>query len=488
MAKKLSLSRAARLANVSRGDLQARLRDLQLNMFEGEISVADLLKAYPEIDMERDPVLERVALVREEAFSKRGRTDSALPDPEVLMARLHDFQTVLMKTKASLDAAEELVLQLRSGLDQALHEDNDGLRSRVEALSRQLGRALPAPNPAREREAALFAKDVLLSLISATVKLLPSGHDFFVAGQDSILESALKSGLHLKYGCASGNCGTCKVKLLSGRVRKIRDYDYVLSAAEQEQGYVLSCSHTAVTDLLIEAQEAHAPEDLPHQSVRAVVRKQVPIDNELTLLQVQTPRTQTLRFMAGQRVRLTSDEGIVRELPIASCPCDARNLQFLLRGGPDDPLRSSLAAHQAPTLLIEGPFGDFLLQEESSAPAIFLSVGDGVAPIKSLVEHAIAIDRAITLHLFRIDDIPAGSQIGNLYRSWHDALDNLSYTRLPRDSSPKDALAALLRRFPRLSGCRLYVAAPEPWLGDFRQMLSAASELSPEGLHLTAVE
>ena len=40
---------------------------------------------------------------------------------------------------------------------------------------------------------------------SATVKLLPSGHDFFVAGQDSILESAVKSGVHLKYGCASGN-------------------------------------------------------------------------------------------------------------------------------------------------------------------------------------------------------------------------------------------------------------------------------------------
>jgi CDP-4-dehydro-6-deoxyglucose reductase len=488
MPKKLSLSRAARLANVSRGDLQARLRDLELNMFEGEISVADLLKAYPEIDMERDPVLERVALVREEAFSKRGRKDSSLPDPEVLMARLHDFQTVLMKTKASLDAAEELVRELRRGLEQALQEDTGGLRERIEALSHRLGRALPAPNPAREREAALFAKDVLLSLISATVKLLPSGHDFFVAGQDSILEAAVKSGLHLKYGCASGNCGSCKVKLLSGRVRKIRDYDYVLSAAEQEKGYILSCSHTAVTDLLIEAQEAHAPEDLPRQSVRAVVRKQLPIDDELTLLQVQTPRTQTLRFMAGQRVRLTSDDGIARELPIASCPCDARNLQFLLRGGTDDPLRASLAAHQTPTLLIEGPFGDFLLQEESSAPAIFLSVADGVAPIKSLVEHAIAIDRAVTLHLFRIDDIPAGSQIGNLYRSWHDALDNLSYTRLTQDTNPREALAALLQRFPRLSACRLYVAAPKSWLEEFRQALGSTADLAPEGVHLAAVD
>jgi CDP-4-dehydro-6-deoxyglucose reductase len=159
-----------------------------------------------------------------------------------------------------------------------------------------------------------------------------------------------------------------------------------------------------------------------------------------------------------------------------------------LRGGTDDPLRASLAAHQTPTLLIEGPFGDFLLQEESSAPAIFLSVADGVAPIKSLVEHAIAIDRAVTLHLFRIDDIPAGSQIGNLCRSWHDALDNLSYTRLPPDTAPKVALEALLQRFSRLSGCRVYVAAPKSWLEAFREALESTADLDPEGLHLDTVD
>ena len=39
--------------------------------------------------------------------------------------------------------------------------------------------------------AALFAKDALLSLMSASVKLLPSGHEFFVAGQESVLESLM---------------------------------------------------------------------------------------------------------------------------------------------------------------------------------------------------------------------------------------------------------------------------------------------------------
>ena len=53
-------------------------------------------------------------------------------------------------------------------------------------------------------------------------------------------------------------------------------------------------------------------------------------------LQVQTPRTQTLRFMAGQRARLTLEQGASAELPIASCPCNGRNLHFFVRAVPGD--------------------------------------------------------------------------------------------------------------------------------------------------------
>ncbi len=487
MSEHLSLSRAARLAGVSRGDLQTRLRQLDIETFEGSIQVADLVRAYPDIDVDRDPVLERVALIREEAFAHRGRKDSALPEAAVLMSRLHDFQTLLTKTKAALNMAEQLVRDLDAALHDALQGHDAQLRDAVIELRRRLDKALHSHIRTNDREAALFAKDALLSLISATVKILPSGHEYFVTGQDSVLEAALKAGLHLNYGCASGNCGECRVKVLAGEVRRIRDYDYVLSATEQDQGYVLACSHTAVTDLLIEANEAHLPSDLPQQKVRAIVRKQLPLAPDLTLLQVQTPRTHTLRFMAGQRVSVSTDDGLSVELPVASCPCDARNLQFLLRAGEQDPIRARLATRDNPTLLVRGPFGAFLLQEESTAPAVFVSVGDGIAPIKSLVEHAIAIDNAVTLHLFRIDDIPPGGYIGKLCRAWNDALDNLTYYRLAADLAPAATLAELLQRFPRLAGCQVYVAAPDAWLTAFRAAL-ATTDIAAEGLHFDAID
>ena len=187
MPDKLPLSRAARLAGVSRGDLQARLKRLDLDMFEGKISVADLLKAYPDIDIDVDPTLERLALIREEAFTKRGRKDSKLPHPEVLMARLEDFQTVLMRTKAALNLAEQLVHELNDGLREALAAGDAALRPHIAELQRRLDRGLGAKPAINDREAALFAKDALLSLISANIRLQPSGHEFFVIGRDSVL-------------------------------------------------------------------------------------------------------------------------------------------------------------------------------------------------------------------------------------------------------------------------------------------------------------
>ena len=168
------------------------------------------------------------------------------------------------------------------------------------------------------------------------------------------------------------------------------------------------------------------------------------------------------------------------KLPVASCPCDARNLQFFLRRD-----RCAALIEESPVdavLTIDGPYGDFLLQEESVAPAVFFSVGDGIAPIKSLVEHAIAIDNAEMLHLFRIDDIPVGSHLGNLCRAWDDALDNFTYTRLPETSTPEQALYAIDKRVVDLNTCEFYVAGPAEWIGHFVDLrITAANPNSLRG-------
>ncbi|NTU73348.1 2Fe-2S iron-sulfur cluster binding domain-containing protein, partial [Candidatus Roizmanbacteria bacterium] len=71
------------------------------------------------------------------------------------------------------------------------------------------------PNP-------LAVRDNVLRVMAAHVTVLPSGHDFFVEGQDTLLEGALRSGVPLNYGCSGGNCGLCKARIVSGEVKKTR--------------------------------------------------------------------------------------------------------------------------------------------------------------------------------------------------------------------------------------------------------------------------
>ena len=477
MAKLLSVSRAARLAGVSRGELQKRIREEKVETFEGELTVELLLQLYPHIDLDADPMLEKVRAIRSEAKPKSHYSDGWMPDPEILMKRLKEFQHVLVQTKSALNASDALLQETLTELQTALQRDDEAMREAVLAATSHLTRAMQRAERAEDASAALFAKDMLLKIVSASVRLLPSGHEFFLEGSDSILEAGLKAGLYIDYGCSSGNCGACKCKVVSGAVRKLRNHDFVLSGREQEEGYILACSNTAISDLVIEASEAGAEEALPHQKIRATVRKIEPVGESLALLQVQTPRTQSLRFKAGQSVSITAENGSCAELFIASCPCDGRNLQFLVARKQGDVFSDALfsSAIVRQTLVLEGPEGGFVLRDDSSTPAVFLAKGTGFAPIKSLVEQAITIDNSEALRLIQVGGNPPGSVLDNLCRSWSDCLDNFVYCAPAEDCSATELVQLLLQATAGLHRFDLYIAGPREWLA------AVTAEAGPKG-------
>ena len=306
--------------------------------------------------------------------------------------------------------------------------------------------------------------------MTAHVQIKPSGREFFVDGNDSLLEAALRAGLALDYGCSIGSCGKCKASILSGQVRRTRHADYALSAAEKTAGVVLLCCNTAVADLVIEAHEAHRAADMPLQSIEARIKSIGPIADDLRLLHLQTPRTHRLRFLAGQSVSLALAGGPSASYPVASCPCDDRNLQFHIRRRAGDAFAERVFSglKVADLVRIEGPRGEFVLDEQSKRPLIFIACETGFAPIKSLIEHAMALDAAETLHLYWIATGKSGHYLDNLCRSWSDALDHFRYAPLTADAALPDeaavqgALRQLLQDYPRLDGCDVYVAGPAP--------------------------
>jgi len=294
----------------------------------------------------------------------------------------------------------------------------------------------------------------------------------------------LKAGLKLNYGCGNGTCGLCKARVISGDVTKVMPFDYPLSQAERLQGHTLLCAHSAGSgEIVIETLEAGGPREIPEQEITVRVRSVQPLAEGTLLLHLQTPRTSRLRFLAGQSVTLYGGAGGVDAhgtYPIASCPCDDRNLHFHIARNPGDALAELLfggAIRGGDALTLWGPAGEFVLTE-SDRPLAFVACDTGFAPIKSLIEHAMAVDVSESISLDWLALRPDGQYLANQCRAWAAAFDNFRYAAHVA-ADPGDGARTLVAEMAAalsLSKHDVYVAGPAPFVE------AAATALAAEGI------
>jgi 3-ketosteroid 9alpha-monooxygenase subunit B len=84
------------------------------------------------------------------------------------------------------------------------------------------------------------------SMRSVDLVLDGARHALEVREGETVLHAARRSGLEPPFSCESGFCGCCMARLVRGRVRMIQN-DF-LSAAEVEEGWVLTCQAVPETD------------------------------------------------------------------------------------------------------------------------------------------------------------------------------------------------------------------------------------------------
>jgi len=474
MPRLITLSRAARLVGVKRGALQNKIQQGELRTFEGELLLSELLHAYPQTRVEDTTMLERVENIMEQAVNKIVRPDEDTPDSNTLAARILALSEELAQARQEARRHSKLVDGVRRKLEELGADSEQTPDAAFSKLSTWFMQALD-DSTAPDNNADFFAKEAFLRVMAAQVRILPSGHEFLIEGSDTILEAGLRSGLALDYGCSNGNCGKCKAKVVSGQVKKIAAHDYVLSETEKGLGYMLACSNTAVTDVVLEAEEALGAYDIPQQSIDIKIKKIEQPDDRVIILNARTPRTTRLRFLAGQYMSLKLDGLQPQNCAIASCPCDDMNLQFHIPVTANNPLTQALRkdCRANDKLRIEGPRGDFMLNEESPRSLVFIAVNTGFGPVKSLIEHAMALDTAETLALYWITTLGNSHYLGNLFRSWDDALDNFSFSALQvtKEDSVEAVLPQIVADRKDIASEDIYVCAPAPLLQAMETLL-----------------
>jgi len=307
------------------------------------------------------------------------------------------------------------------------------------------------------------------------IRIEPSGREFEAASGETVLEAALRAGLNVPYNCNNGSCGQCAARLLSGTIGKHLPHDFVFREHEKDQGLFLMCSTTPGSNMVIESRTIGSTEDVPHQEIDARVYKVEEVADNVRLLQLRTPRSQTLRFLAGQYVTLHIDGLEPRNKSVASCPCNGMYLQFHVRYSEQDAFSRYIFNDITPrsSIRISGPHGDFMLDENSTRPILFVANDTGIAPIKSLLEHCIAMEVPQPIHLYWLLENHNEHYLANYIRSLQDALDNFLYTPIfqdemgdrPLDFEQTQQLMArrIVTDYPNMEEYDVYMNGPADW-------------------------
>ncbi len=228
--------------------------------------------------------------------------------------------------------------------------------------------------------------------MSFNITLMPAQRSFEVLRDEPILSAAIRQGIGLPYGCRDGACGSCKSRLLEGRVIHGAHQSKALSVAEEDAGLILPCCAAAQTDCVIEARSVPGAGEFPVLRMPARVLSLQRAAPDVMLMKLQLPANQNLQYRAGQYIEILLRDGQRRSYSMANAPHNLGeppalelHLRHMSGGVFTDHVFAQMKDKEI--LRIEGPFGSFFLREESDKPIVLLAAGTGFAPIKALIEH-----------------------------------------------------------------------------------------------------
>jgi CDP-4-dehydro-6-deoxyglucose reductase len=323
---------------------------------------------------------------------------------------------------------------------------------------------------------------------------LANGAAFSAEPGTSLLDAALAQGIVLEHGCRTGRCGSCKVRVVQGTTAPLRA-PLALTDAEAAEGWVLTCTSAAVSDVHLDVEDLAALAGYPARVTPSRIDVLERVADDVVRVVLRLPPTSPLRFIAGQHVAVTSPAGATRSYSIASAATTTGKLELHIRrveGGRFSDYWFG-AAKVNDLLRFDGPRGTFFLRPVAGLDVVLLATGTGIAPILSMLAELAATPgsrpRSVSLYW-------GGRDVRDHYLDPATALPGLRYVPVVSRGGAswqgarghvQDVLLAdvALGRAPALDGAAVYACGSERMIHDARRALAEAG-LPPRRFHFDA--
>jgi CDP-4-dehydro-6-deoxyglucose reductase len=261
------------------------------------------------------------------------------------------------------------------------------------------------------------------------VTIQNSGHSFEVRPSQTVLQAAIEADIHIPYGCRNGACGSCKAKLVSGKVMHDDYQGSAMTVAELAAGNTLLCCARPLEDIVVECREVGGLTGIKPRILPARVAKKEQLSHDVIALHLQLPASERLHFLAGQYIEFILKDGKRRAFSLANAPHDSEFIELHIRVIPGGQFGEYVAneLQEKAILRLEAPFGNFFLREDSNKPIIFVAGGTGFAPVKGIIEHMLFNNIQRDIILYRGARVAEDLYMHELCEKWAEFTPHLSY-------------------------------------------------------------
>lgn len=325
-----------------------------------------------------------------------------------------------------------------------------------------------------------------------TVRIRQHDRPVAVETGETILAAALAQGVPYPHGCQSGNCGACKSRLYGGEVEMAPYSEYALDEAEKAQGLILACRAVPWSDAEVGWLDVDETLFHPRRLLRCRVAALDNATHDIKRLRLAIEAGGPFDFSAGQYARVAFGALPTRDYSMANRP-DEADLEFHVREMAGGASSRYVAERLAPgeAVAVEGPFGTCHLRERHAGPILAIAGGSGLAPIKSIVETALARNMRQPLALYfgvrderdlYLEDRFATLAARHPHFRFIPVLSQPSGPTARRTGFVHEAVAADREDF---DGCKAYIAGP-PVMVEAATALLGARGMRREDIHADA--
>lgn len=220
-------------------------------------------------------------------------------------------------------------------------------------------------------------------------------HSFDCGEHETILHAGLRQGLNLPYECATGTCGTCRARAMSG------DYESLWKEApgavrlKPEKGDILMCQTRARSDCVLRVPaETSVCQGTPPARRSGVIRNIEPLTKDVARFDLHLSDPMT--FEAGQFIVVeTPDLRGGRAYSMVNFESSAADrIELVLKQKPEGKFSAWLFGDRKreENVTVFGPLGRAVFRPNEDKDIICIAGGSGIAGMMSILERAICAD------------------------------------------------------------------------------------------------